>query len=88
MAHLGLNVDDLDDRVRRLTAAGVEILTPPTQSSGLRYAYIAAPDGVVLELTEYQVGRLAPALRIARRVYSAASKVQTAIAAGALKALK
>ena len=40
-----------------LEAAGVAVLGQPIgEASGLTYAYIAAPDGVVVELTQYQTG--------------------------------
>jgi len=54
VAHIGLNVANVDAAVAELSAAGVAILSEPaTEPSGLRFAYVAAPDGVVLELTEY-----------------------------------
>lgn len=63
VAHLGLNVDDVDLAVRELGAAGVAVLAPVRQGGLVRYAYVQAPDGVVLELTSYQVrGALRAAL--------------------------
>ena len=55
VSHFGLRVLDVDAAVAELLACGVEILAAPFQeASGLKYAYIAAPDGVVIELTEYE----------------------------------
>jgi lactoylglutathione lyase len=54
VAHFGLRVDDVEQAVEELAAGGVTILGGPThETSGLSYAYIAAPDGVVIELTQY-----------------------------------
>ncbi|MBW2288669.1 MAG: VOC family protein [Deltaproteobacteria bacterium] len=54
VAHIGLRVADVATAVAELSAAGVAILsTPVTESTGLTFAYVAAPDGVVLELTQY-----------------------------------
>ena len=54
VAHFGLRVTDVEAATRELAGAGVSILTQPTrEDSGLCYAYLAAPDGVVVELTEY-----------------------------------
>jgi len=54
VAHFGLRVDDVESAVEELAAGGVTILGGPThEASGLNYAYIAAPDGVVIELTQY-----------------------------------
>ncbi len=54
VAHFGLRVANVDVAIAELSASGVRILNQPVrESSGLSYAYIAAPDGVVLELTQY-----------------------------------
>jgi catechol 2,3-dioxygenase-like lactoylglutathione lyase family enzyme len=54
VAHIGLRVRDVLAATRELEAAGVTVLSgPTTEATGLRYAYVAAPDGVVLELTQY-----------------------------------
>jgi catechol 2,3-dioxygenase-like lactoylglutathione lyase family enzyme len=57
IAHVGFNVASVDASLTELAAAGVTILEPAQQSGLIRYAYIAAPDGVVIELTEYVVPR-------------------------------
>jgi lactoylglutathione lyase len=54
VAHFGLRVADVDAAVAELAAAGVRVLSEPVREpSGLTYAYFAAPDGVVVELTQY-----------------------------------
>jgi len=54
VAHVGLNVADVAAAVAELTAAGVPILSDPvSEATGLTFAYVAAPDGVVIELTQY-----------------------------------
>jgi len=54
VAHIGLHVANVATAVAELSAAGVPILSHPvTESTGLTFAYVAAPDGVVLELTQY-----------------------------------
>ena len=55
VAHLGFRVADVDAAIAELSAAGVRILSQPLQEeSGLTYAYVAAPDGVIVELTQYE----------------------------------
>lgn len=54
VSHFGLRVADVERAVQELAEAGVKILSEPVfEDSGLRYAYLAAPDGVVIELTQY-----------------------------------
>lgn len=54
VAHFGLRVDDVSAAIVELSASGVRVLAEPrSEPSGLTYAYIAAPDGVVIELTQY-----------------------------------
>lgn len=63
VAHLGLNVRHLERFVQRLRSAGVEVHDAPRGSGAVRYVYFTAPDGVVVELTEYVVPRkLRPAI--------------------------
>jgi lactoylglutathione lyase len=55
VAHFGLRVADVRAAIAELSAAGVRVLSEPVREpSGLMYAYVAAPDGVVVELTQYQ----------------------------------
>jgi catechol 2,3-dioxygenase-like lactoylglutathione lyase family enzyme len=64
VAHLGINVDDVQAWARRLRAAGVDVHGEPVGHGPLRYVYFTAPDGVIIELTQYVLPpRLKPALR-------------------------
>ncbi|MCZ6782554.1 MAG: VOC family protein [Proteobacteria bacterium] len=55
VAHFGLRVADVDAAIVELSASGVRVLSQPVREpSGLTYAYLAAPDGVVVELTQYE----------------------------------
>ena len=61
VAHFGLNVDDLDALIARLTAAGVDVHSDANDAGPLRYVYFTAPDGIVIELTQYVLpARLRP----------------------------
>ena len=54
VAHFGLRVTNVDAAIAELSTCGVRILSQPVREpSGLTYAYIAAPDGVVVEFTQY-----------------------------------
>ena len=64
VSHLGINVADLDGLVARLRAGGVYVHDEPVTTGAIRYVYLSAPDGVILELTQYVVPRhLKPAVR-------------------------
>ena len=55
ISHFGLRVASVEAALEELREAHVEILSlPVTEESGLTYAYISAPDGVVIELTQYE----------------------------------
>ena len=55
VAHFGLRVADVDAAIAELSASAVRVLSQPVREpSGLTYAYVAAPDGVVVELTQYE----------------------------------
>jgi catechol 2,3-dioxygenase-like lactoylglutathione lyase family enzyme len=55
VSHFGFRVADVCAATEELAASGVRVLSQPVREpSGLRYAYIAAPDGVVIELTQYE----------------------------------
>jgi catechol 2,3-dioxygenase-like lactoylglutathione lyase family enzyme len=55
VAHFGLRVASVETALAELSASDVCVLSQPIhESSGLTYAYIAAPDGVVIELTQYE----------------------------------
>lgn len=48
--HVGFKVDEVDARIARLAAAGVEIRVPPLDAfGGVRLAFFADPDGTHLE---------------------------------------
>jgi len=47
---VGLGSDDLDADYRRLVAAGVEFIEPPTDYNGLRIAALRDPEGNVIQL--------------------------------------
>ena len=47
---LGFNVDDVDKRMKELTAKGVGMLIEPRDESFGRYAEIVDPDGYILML--------------------------------------
>jgi len=55
VAHIGLRVADVKAAVENLAGAGVEILAQPVETPDITYAYVGAPDGVVLELTQYEI---------------------------------
>ena len=55
VAHFGLRVESVEAALKELSVSGVVALSElVVEESGLSYAYIAAPDGVVIELTQYQ----------------------------------
>ena len=54
VAHFGLRVDDAEAAASELASAGIRVIGEVVrEDSGLTYAYVEAPDGVVLELTQY-----------------------------------
>ena len=55
VAHFGLRVANVETALAELADSNVPVLSQPIrEQSGLTYAYIAAPDGVVVELTQYE----------------------------------
>jgi glyoxylase I family protein len=55
IAHFGLRVDDAEAAVSDLARAGIQVIGEVVrEESGLTYAYVEAPDGVVIELTQYE----------------------------------
>jgi catechol 2,3-dioxygenase-like lactoylglutathione lyase family enzyme len=55
VAHFGICVANVRAAIAELSASGVHVLSQPVREpSGLTYAYVAAPDGVVVELTQYE----------------------------------
>lgn len=71
MRHVGLKIGDVDAGIRRLEAAGVEVLSAPADVlGGVRIAFFLDPDGSRLEYVQgsldYQSVR-SPALAVAER---------------------
>jgi catechol 2,3-dioxygenase-like lactoylglutathione lyase family enzyme len=66
VAHFGVQTTDLDRVLVRLRKAGVQAHAEPQRTGSIRYAYITAPDGVVVELVELHLpthlARLVPLL--------------------------
>jgi catechol 2,3-dioxygenase-like lactoylglutathione lyase family enzyme len=60
VAHFGLNVADLAQTIATLQSSGVRVHSSPRGAGAVRFVYFTAPDGVVIELTEY---KLPPKLR-------------------------
>ena len=54
VGHFGLHVDNVDEAVESVRQRGVKILAEPREFSGARFAYVAAPDGVIIELLEHR----------------------------------
>ena len=54
VAHFGLHVDQLGDAVESVRRLGGKVLSEPKEHAGLRFAYVGAPDGVIIELLEYE----------------------------------
>jgi catechol 2,3-dioxygenase-like lactoylglutathione lyase family enzyme len=51
--HFGMKVSDIDDRIERLRAAGVRVLSPPADVlGGVRIAFFLDPDGARLEFIQ------------------------------------
>jgi len=53
IAHFGLHVENLADALATLRRQCATILSEPREHAGLRFAYVDAPDGVVVELLQY-----------------------------------
>ena len=53
VAHFGLHVDNLKDAVESVRQRGGTILSEPKENAGLLFAYVEAPDGVIIELLEH-----------------------------------
>jgi len=53
VAHFGLHVEKLADAVETVCRLGATILSEPRENAGLRFAYVGALDGVVIELLQY-----------------------------------
>ena len=53
VAHFGLQVENLMEAVESIRRRGGTVLSEPREYTGLRFAYIGAPDGVIVELLEH-----------------------------------
>lgn len=55
LAHVALRVNDIDEVFSQLREKGVEFSSPPHDASGgPRIAFFSDPDGVILELIQWQ----------------------------------
>ena len=53
LEHFGINVDDMDAEIKRLEGLGAELIEGPMDAaSGMRIAFIKAPDDVRIELLQ------------------------------------
>ncbi len=53
--HFGLRVDDMDEAAAELKQRGAEFSVEPREfRPGIRIAFLRAPDGVSIELVEYE----------------------------------
>jgi catechol 2,3-dioxygenase-like lactoylglutathione lyase family enzyme len=54
IGHFGLHVEDVYEAVDTVRQRGADILSEPREFAGARFAYIGAPDGVIVELLEHR----------------------------------
>ena len=54
VGHFGLHVDNVDETVKSVCQRGAKILAEPRKNAGARFAYVGAPDGVIIELLEHR----------------------------------
>jgi len=54
VGHFGLHVDNVDEAVEAVRQRGAKILAEPRENAGARFAYVGAPDGVIIELLEHR----------------------------------
>ena len=81
VAHFGLQTTDLDGDLARLREAGVRPHAEPRRTGSIRYAYVTAPDGVVVELVELHLpARLARLLPLVNGVNRAIHLTRRALA--------
>ena len=53
LEHFGFDVEDLDAEMERLTADGIRVVLPITETpTGSRLSYIEGPDDVLIELVQ------------------------------------
>jgi catechol 2,3-dioxygenase-like lactoylglutathione lyase family enzyme len=58
--HLGFMVDDLEETVARLKAGGVKLRKPIADHGHWKYVMAPAPDGVLLELFQFELEGASP----------------------------
>jgi len=61
--HLGMQVENLEELVEKMKAAGVPFRKPIADFGFWKYVMAPAPDGVLLELFEIDVMQIPPELR-------------------------
>jgi len=54
VGHFGLHVENVDESVEAVRQRGAKILAEPKEFPGARFAYVGAPDGVIIELLEHR----------------------------------
>jgi len=54
VGHFGLHVENVDESVESVRQRGAKILAEPKEFPGARFAYVGAPDGVIIELLEHR----------------------------------
>jgi catechol 2,3-dioxygenase-like lactoylglutathione lyase family enzyme len=54
VGHFGLHVDNVDQAIEMVRQRGATILAEPREFVGARFAYVGAPDGVIVELLEHR----------------------------------
>jgi catechol 2,3-dioxygenase-like lactoylglutathione lyase family enzyme len=54
VGHFGLHVENVDESVETVRQRGAKILAEPREFVGARFAYVGAPDGVIIELLEHR----------------------------------
>jgi catechol 2,3-dioxygenase-like lactoylglutathione lyase family enzyme len=86
VAHLGLNVDDLEAWIARLEGAGVHVHSEPRGEGLLRYVYFTAPDGVIVELTQYDLpSRFRPAMKALEALNRSIHRTKAAVTGAILR---
>ena len=81
VAHFGVQTTDLDAVLAGLRAAGAHVHADPKRTGAVRYAYVTAPDGVVIELVELHLpAHLAPLMPLLHGVNRAIHHTRRALA--------
>ena len=81
VAHFGVQTTDLDAVLAGLRDAGAQVHSDPRRTGSVRYAYVTAPDGVVIELVELHLpAHLAPLMPLLNGVNLAIHHTRRALA--------